>query len=653
MHSFSKREIQEHKEYLMLLSEKYKNPQQVRSRIIDLNSLLCLPKGTEHFITDIHGENEAFEHVLRNCSGSIKRKVTETIGDKATKEEINTISTLIYYPNRKLNLIKQEINPDSEWYKKTINYLIEICRVVSSKYPREKVRKSLNKNFVNIMEELLNKDDDNERRKLYYENVINTIVDTNASCDFITELCQTIRILNLDHLHIIGDIYDRGRGADKVMKIISDSHSVDIQWGNHDVLWMGAGLGCEALIATALRISLRYANIAFLKNGYGIDLLPLTFLAQNAYKNDTQIENFYPRFSDERPDIEPTLLAKMHKAIAIIQFKLESILIKKYPKYNLQDRDLLNKCDFENNTVTLEGKTYHLNTTDFPTIDKNDPTRLTKEERHVINSLKTSFLTSEKLQKHIQFLLNKGSIYLTYNDNLLFHGSIPLTKEGLFNEIEIDGEKYKGKALLDIMDKKLRKSASDNDDDKSFFYYMWLSPNSPLFGKNKMATFERYFIDDKEIQKEKYLSYYTKSKEYETACYILKEFSLTSPNSHIINGHVPIKTKDGQSPVEANGKLLLIDGGYSKAYQAVTGVAGITLTYNSHGLNVITHEPFESIEKAVEDGIDIKSERRFVSTAENVILNASTDIAKDTHKKIYFLEMLLTAYLNGDIKPLE
>lgn len=657
MNTYSKNDIDKNREYLELLSEKYKNTQQARAKIIDLTASLYLPKGTEHFITDIHGEHEAFEHVLRNCSGSIKRKVSETLDGIAGISEINELSTLIYYPRQKLALIKEEkkLADDSPWYKKTINYLIMLCRNVSSKYTREKVRQAMNPNFVNIMEELLNQSDVTGKRELYYENVINTIVDTKASCDFIIELCNTIRKLNLDHLHIIGDIYDRGRGAHHVMDIISNYHSVDIQWGNHDILWMGAGFGEEACIANAMRISLRYGNLSTLKDGYGIDLLPLTFFAQKIYKDSSvdELKNFMPKISDESPDIDYVLLAKMHKAITIIQFKLESAIIKNHPEYKMDERNMLDKCDFDNFTITLDGKTYKLNSKEFPTINKNNPTRLTNEEKKVLKGLKSSFLSSEKLRQHINTLMLKGSIYLVYNKNLLFHGSIPLNSDGTFKEIMVDGKAYTGSALLDAMEIKLRALMTSDENDKSYFFYMWCAPDSPLFGKTKMATFERYFINDKASWSEEYLYYYKLSNNEDIADYILAEFGLHDENSHIINGHVPIKLKDGQSPIQAGGKLLLIDGGYAKSYQSVTGVAGCTLTFNSYGLNLITHEPFESIENAISKGIDIKSEHRFISTSKHRILNGNTDMASGIKKEIHYLEMLLSAYLSGEIKVKE
>lgn len=652
MRNFSTKEIYDNLDYLRLFSKQYKNIHETRARIIELNASLNLPKGTEHFITDIHGENEAFEHVLRNCSGSIRRKVNETLKDQLNEEELNTIITLIYYPNKKLKLLKEEGRLTPLWYKNALKALIEILKNVSSKSTREQVRKNIDKNYVNIIEELLYKDNSDAKRSLYFENIFDTIIDTNASDDFIIKICRSIRTLNLDHLHIIGDIYDRGRGAHKAMDIISNHHSADIQWGNHDIVWMGANYGNEACIANVMRICLRYGNIETLRDGYGIGILQLSLFAADAYKNSTKedLKQFLPRLSDENPDIDELLMAKMQKAMAIIQFKLESQIIKAHPEYNMDNRDMLSKCDFEKGIITLDDKTYHLNTKDFPTIDKSNPTKLTKEEEKIIKTLKQSFISSEKLTEHVDTLFTKGSIYLVYNKNLLFHGCIPLNEDGTFKEVLVCDEYFKGKELLDKMELHLRTVANTNTKDTSYFWYLWCAPNSPLFGKNKMATFERYFIDDKTTHKEKYLAYFTESSKRETAEEILNEFGLNDKNSKIINGHVPIKLKDGQSPIKAEGKLLLIDGGYAKAYRSVTGIAGFTLTYNSYGMNLITHHPFNNVEYAIENEIDIRSEYRFLYDNDKRILVKDTDKAKEINKEIYYLEMLLATYQKGIIK---
>lgn len=652
MRNFSTKEIYDNKDYLTLFSKQYTNVCETRARIIELKANLNLPKGTEHFITDIHGENEAFEHVLRNCSGSIRRKVTETIGDKVNEEELNTIITLIYYPVKKLKLLASEDKLNKEWYKDTLKYLIEILANVSSKSTREQVRRNIDKNYVNIIEELLFKNDKDEKRALYFENIFDTIIDTNASEDFIVKICRSIRTLNLDHLHIIGDIYDRGRGAHKAMDIISNHHSVDIQWGNHDIVWMGANYGNEACIANVIRICLRYGNIETLRDGYGIGILPLSLFASTTYKNSTKkdLKEFFPRLSDEDPDIDETLMAKMHKAITVIQFKLETQIIKKHPEYLMDNRDMLSKCNFDEGTIVIDDIEYELNTKDFPTIDKEDVSKLTEEEQKIIETLKHSFISSEKLSEHIDTLLTKGSMYLTYNKNLLFHGCIPLNEDGSFKEVRVGEEYYKGKELMDKMEYHLRNAITGEKKDTSYFWYLWCSPNSPLFGKSKMATFERYFIDDKETHKETYLSYFTKSAEEEVAVEILGEFGLHDNYSRIINGHVPIKLKAGQSPIKANGRLLLIDGGYSKAYRDVTGIAGFTLTYNSYGMNLITHHPFNNVEYAIKHEIDIRSEHRFLYDNDKRILVKDTDKAKDINKEIYYLEMLLTAYQKGIIK---
>lgn len=647
MKKFKTSDILNNKEYLALLSKSYTNKKQVKARIIDLKSRLKLPKGTEHFITDIHGENDAFEHVLRNCAGSIKRKVSETISD--SDANLKTLNTLIYYPSEKLKLLEEDNALTTEWYKKTIKQLILVLKNVASKSTIKETKDALDKDYANLIEELIFENDMSVKRELYYECIIDSIIETGASKEIIKTLCSSIKILNLDHLHIIGDIYDRGRYANKCMDIISNYHSVDIQWGNHDIVWMGAKFGSLACIANVVRICLRYGNIETLREAYGIGLLSLSIFANKTYLNDTKedLKAFMPHLGDERPDIDALMLARMQKAIAIIQFKIEGDTIKNHPEYHMEDRDLLSKCDFDKNIVKIEGKEYKLNTYSFPTINKNDIFKLTPEEEKIINLLKKNFTTSEKLEFHVNTLLTKGNMYIIYNDNLLFHGCIPMEEDGSFKDVMVNGKISCGKNLLKNMEDYLRSIITEDDNDMSYFWYLWCSPDSPLFGKSKMATFERYFINNKTTHKEEYLPYYILSKQEKYANKILSEFNLTSKYSKIINGHVPIKLKEGQDPISANGKLLLIDGGYSKAYRKVTGIAGFTLTYNSYGLNLITHHPFTNQYDAIENELDIQSEHRFLSNNHKRILVENTHKAKEINKKIYYLEMLLFAYEKG------
>lgn len=652
MKHYSRKEINDNLDYLKLLSNQYRNMPQVTARIVELNSGLNLPKGTEHFITDIHGENEAFEHVLRNCSGSIRRKSMEALGDSMDEKDFNSLMTLIYYPKKKLALLEEQGVLTDSWYKKTLKTLIEVLARVSGKYSRSDVRKNLDRDYADIIAELLFVNEKDGKKTMYIESIYDTIIDVGLAKDFIIKICRSIRHINLEHLHIIGDIYDRGRGAHLAMEIINNFPSVDIQWGNHDITWMGANQGSLVCMATVARICLRYGNIETLRSGYGIGVLALSLFADRVYSDSTEedLKPFMPRLSDETPVIAPVLLAKMQKAMAIIQFKLESQAIKRHPEYRMENRDLLSKCDFRKGTVTVDGKEYPLNTRDFPTIDPDDPTRLSKDEEEIMALFKKSFTNSEKLTEHVNTLINKGSIYLVYNGNLMFHGCIPLDEDGSFKPVRVGDGYYRGKQLLDKMEEHIKNVIADDNDDKSYFWYLWCGPDSPLFGKDKMATFERYFIDDKSVHKETYQHYFTKAKEEPVAEMILREFGLTNPHSKIINGHVPIKVRIGQTPVQANGRLLLIDGGYSRAYREVTGIAGFTLTYNSYGMNLIAHHPFSDVDYAVKHEIDIRSEKRFLYDENLRVLVRDTDRTKSIHKEINYLKMLLCAYRNNIIK---
>jgi fructose-1,6-bisphosphatase-3 len=652
MKLFDEETLHENKRFLELLSEKFPGIQTTTAEIINLKAILNLPKGTEHFISDIHGEYLAFDHILRNCSGSIRRKINETLGHILSEEEIRELTTIIYYPSEKLKDLKSKQDLSEEWYEKTMKHLITVCKISASKYSHSKIRKTLPPNYAYIIQELLFKSNINGNRENYYNEIIHSIIETGACDDFIVSICSAIRRLNLDHLHIIGDIYDRGVGPHYVMDTLVRYHSVDVQWGNHDILWIGAAAGCAACVANAVRICMRYGNTSVLEDGYGINLMPLTLFAIRQYRNDPDLRLFMPKISDEIPDIDEELLAWMQKAIAIIQFKLENAIIRRHPEYGMESRMLIDKVNYKTNTVVIDGVEYPLNASYFPTIDPQDPEHLTEEEEKVIDALVNSFLGSEKLQKHINFMLLKGNMYKVYNNNLLLHACVPMDEDLHFSKVSVDGDTLSGRALLDKFDETVRRSYYLDDKKKDIFWFLWCAPHSPLFGKDKMATFERYFIDDKATHKESYLPFYRNINNEAMADIIFKEFGLTE-KGHIICGHVPVKAIKGEDPIKAGGKILCIDAGFAKAYQKETGMAGCTLTYNSYGMNLIIHEPFGSLEKAIAEGHDIKSETRLVNTAEKRMLVADTDIGKKLKEQIYFLEMLLSAYMTGELHPNE
>ncbi|HAG11032.1 MAG TPA: class 3 fructose-bisphosphatase [Desulfotomaculum sp.] len=652
--NFTTKELIEHQDYLELLSKKFPTISQAASEVINLKSILNLPKGTEHFLTDLHGEYEAFDHVMRNASGVVKRKINDVLGKTLSKNDINELASLIYYPEDKLHLVKErEINL-SDWYEVTIYRLIQVCRDASSKYTRSKVRKALPPEFAYIIQELLHEDEYRFNKKEYYNKIIDTIVGLDMADDFIINISAVIQRLTIDHLHIVGDVYDRGPGPHFIMDTLMKHHSMDIQWGNHDVLWMGAATGNRSCIANVVRICLRYANMDILEEGYGINLFPLATFAMDAYKDDECIQ-FKPKMSssDTVPDSSFDLLAKMHKAISMIQFKLEHELILNHPEYEMNNRLLLDKINYEENTINVDGVVYKLNDQSFPTVDPNEPWKLTEEEKSVINKLRYTFMKSEKLQEHIRFMYAKGSMYLKYNSNLLFHASIPMNPDGTFKKIRLNGVESSGKYLLDNLELWSREAYFGRENKESstdILWYLWCHHDSPLFGKDKMATFERYFIDDKTPHKEHYTPYYTLVDDEKVARMILAEFGLDPDDGHIVNGHVPVKAKKGESPIKANNKLLVIDGGFARAYQRETGIAGYTLIYNSYGLMLAKHEPFESREKSVNEGTDMHSE---LSTVEKVVDRkkiADTDNGQDLKKQIYYLEMLLSAFRTGVIK---
>ncbi|RRD40189.1 fructose-1,6-bisphosphatase [Leptotrichia sp. OH3620_COT-345] len=636
--------------YLKLLSKSFRNIAETSTEIINLEAILNLPKGTEHFLSDIHGEYEAFNHVLRNASGNIREEIEEIFGGTLTESEKKELATLIYYPKSKYNLIEEKYGDIDEWAKKVIFQLIEVCKKLSTKYSRSKVRKTIPKNFEYIIQELLYERKDEENKKDYINAIIDTIISINYAKEFIEAVSILIQRLAVDRLHIVGDIYDRGPAPHLIMDCLLEYHNVDIQWGNHDLLWIGAGMGNEACIANVVRICSRYNNNDILEEAYGINLLPLATFSMKNYGNDECVSFKTNDNSGE------SLVTQIHKAITIIQFKIEGKCSERNPDFEMKDRELLKMIQYEKGTVIIEGKEYPLNDTNFPTVNPADPFELTEEEREVMKKLKDSFMNSEKLQRHLNFLLNKGSMYLKYNSNLLYHGCIPMDKEGKLTEVKIKGKLYKGKSYLDKIESIIREeffNKENNQRDKSnrdFIWYLWCNGNSPLFGKDIMKTFERYFIDNKKTHKENKNPYYTFINDEKVCKMILSEFGLDPENSHIINGHVPVKVKEGEVPVKANGKLFMIDGGFSKAYRKTTGIAGYTMIYNSYGIKIISLAPFESKEKAIKEGADILSSTIVFREMKEIIKVKDTDIGYEIQNQISELKKLLIAYRAGIIK---
>jgi len=639
--------------YLELLSKNFRNIAETSTEIINLEAILNLPKGTEHFLSDIHGEYEAFTHVLRNGSGSIRQKIEDIFGETLDEVEKKELATLIYYPEAKYNLEEKKNRNIEEWSKKNIYRLVKVCKHASTKYTRSKVRKAMPKDFEYIIQELLYERNEEENKRDYVDAIIDTIISIKYTKDFMKAMGELIRRLAIDRLHVVGDIYDRGPAPHLIMDCLQEYHNVDIQWGNHDLLWIGAGIGNKACIANVIRICSRYNNHDILEEAYGINLLPLATFAMKYYGKDP-CRNFRPK-----EGVDNDLIAQMHKAISIIQFKVEGIFSERNPQFEMEDKELLKNIDYHKGTVTIGGKEYQLNDTHFPTVNPDNPLELTKEEVVLLNKLKNSFMNSEKLQRHLKFLLNKGSMYLKCNSNLLYHGCIPLDSEGGLVEVKIDGISYKGKSYLDKIEAIIRESffnRENNEKDKrnrDFIWYLWCGKNSPLFGKDIMRTFERYFIDDKKIHKENKNPYYMFINKKEKCEMILREFGLNPESSHIINGHVPVKVKEGESPVKADGKLFMIDGGFSKAYRKTTGIAGYTLVYNSYGIKIISLAPFESQEKAIKEGADILSSTVVFDEIREITKVKDTDIGKELQKQIDDLKKLLISYKTGLIKQKE
>lgn len=641
--------------YLQRLAELYPTIGKASTEIINLQSILNLPKGTEHFMSDLHGEYDAFSHVLRNGSGAVRKKIDDVFGHTLSNSDKRALATLIYYPREKMELVKKTEEDMENWYKITLYRLIEVCKTTASKYTRSKVRKALPSDYAYVIEELITEKAEVLDKEAYYDSIVDTIIEIRRAENFIIALAELIQRLVVDHLHILGDIYDRGPAPHFIMDRLMAYHSLDIQWGNHDVVWMGAGIGQEACIATVIRNSIRYGNLDILEDGYGINMMPLATFAMDVYKNDS-CDAFSMKGTSGYSATEEELGRKMHKAISVIQFKLEGKLVRKYKEFQMEDRALLHRINPEKGTVTLsDGKEYPMLDCNFPTIDWKRPYELTEREKDVMERLSSAFRNCEKLQNHIRFLLDKGGLYKTYNGNLLFHGSIPLNEDGTFREVQIYGKSYKGKAFYDALEAYVRRAFYSVDKEeqkkcKDIMWYIWAGPNSPLFGKDKMSTFERYFIQDPATHVEKKNAYYHLLEKEEVVNAMLEEFGLDAKEGHIINGHVPVHQSEGESPVKCGGKVIVIDGGFSKAYRKVTGIAGYTLIYSSYGLILSAHEPFTTAEEAVFKESDIVSNRVAVHYTSRRKLVGDTDNGYALKERIQELTQLLDAYRKGIIK---
>lgn len=641
--------------FLQLLSKDYPNIKAATAEIINLNAILALPKGTEYFLSDLHGEHEAFVHMLKSASGTIKAKIDEHYGRVLSEGDREDLAALIYNASAEIKRRKKSEKDFDKWCVTVIFRLVTICQSVSTKYSRSKVRRRLPKYWDYAMDELLHADDE-ENKAHYYDSIIHTIVDTGLAEDFIIELAEAISNLAVDHLHIIGDIYDRGAHPDTIMDFLMDYHDVDFQWGNHDIVWMGAATGNWACISNILRMNISYNNFDMLEIGYGINLRPLSMFAQKVYGDDP-CEYFKPHVIEKNQydQVEASLAAKMHKAIAIMQFKLEGQRIMAHPEYKLEKRLILDKINWEKGTVEIEGNTYELRDTNMPTVDPQNPYELTEEEYHVMDTLEASILNSEKLQKHIRFLYSHGALYQKINGNLLYHGCIPMTEDGEFEEVTINGATHKGKALMDYLDSEVRKAYFSPDESEEtgrmgdLMWYLWLGGNSPLFGKAKMTTFERLFIADKASHKEFTRPYYKLIKERGPCEKILREFGLDPRTAKILNGHVPVKIKDGESPIKGGGLLYVIDGGISKAYQKQTGIAGYTFIFNSRFMALAEHKPYEPLQ---EDGTQIfhSPDMKTVEILPERRLVIDTDQGAELQEQVENLKQLVAAYRKGLLK---
>jgi fructose-1,6-bisphosphatase-3 len=654
---FSNSDIENELKYLNLLARQFPTVQSASTEIINLEAILNLHKGTEHFLSDIHGEYEIFSHVLRNGSGVVRQKIEDVFKKTLRKFIKDELATLIYYPEEKIALIQKQETDIEEWYAVTLQRLIEVTRSTASKYTRSKVRKALPEDFAYIIEELLHENPTDRNKEKYFEGIIQTIIRIERAKEFIVAICKLIQRLSIDRLHVVGDIFDRGPSPEKVMDKLLEYHSVDVQWGNHDVIWMGSAAGIKACIANLVRISARYMNLNTIEDGYGISLMPLATFAMEFYKDDP-CSQFKPKIAEgvDPGSKEIRMVRQMQKAISVIQFKLESEIINRNPQFEMSDRNLLDKINFEQGTVNVDGKDYKMLDTHFPTIDPKNPYELTAEENEVMDRLRISFMHSERLKKHVKFLYAKGAMYLCYNNNLLLHGCVPMNADGTFTKMDFEGELLDGRELVTKFDVYSRKAYFTRNDKKpdlvaqDHLWYLWCGPQSPLFGKKKMATFERYFIAEKETQKENKNAYFVLNEKEETLNLILTEFGLNPATGHLVNGHVPVKVKKGESPVKANGKLIVIDGGMSKAYQSETGISGYTLIYNSYGLVLVAHETFKSTQDAIEEENDILSNISYLEQNARRKTVADTDGGLEMRRQITDLEMLLAAYRKGLIK---
>ena len=650
MDDYSKEELK----YLSILAEKFPTIQSVCTEIINLEAILNLPKGTEHFLSDLHGEYESFLHILKNASGVIKTKIDEIFKNVMTQDERRRLATLIYYPKEKLELIKKETENMDEFYRITLYRLIKICTVVGSKYSRSKVRKAIPKEYQYIIDELLHSNQNSYDKDIYYDKIIDSIISLGRADAFIIAISNLIQQLAVDHLHIIGDIYDRGPGPHIIIDELMKYHSIDIQWGNHDIIWMGAAAGSEACIFNVVRICARYNNLDILEEGYGINIRTITEFAMEEYgKEESSI--FTPKNIDEKDSkFDQRVMEKTQQAAAIIQFKLEGKIIKRHPEYNMEDRLLLDKINYKKGKITIDGKTYHLIENYFPTIDPENPYELSVKEEEVVKKLVKSFKNSEKLQRHIQFLYSKGNIYKIYNNNLLIHGCVPMDKNGEFVTTNVNGVELKGKNYLDYVEKIAREGyfetegSEKRENGKDFLWYLWCGKNSPIFCKDKMKTFERYYLEEKETWEEIKNPFYNFENDENVSVKVLREFGIDPKKGHIICGHIPVKFKAGESPIKASGKLFIIDGGLSKAYQKTTGIAGYTLRYSSYGLTLVAHEPFTSRENAIINETDLHSEKQLVEKVERKRIK-DTDKGKELMAQIADLEKLLEAYKSGAI----
>ncbi|WP_058306443.1 fructose-1,6-bisphosphatase [Gracilibacillus massiliensis] len=638
--------------FLDLLAQNFDCEEKVVTEIINLEAILNLPKGTEHFVSDLHGEYQAFQHVLRNGSGKVKEKIRDIFKAELSETEINDFAALVYYPEDKLKLIKSNFDHKEElnkWYKEKIEQMIQLISYASSKYTRSKLRKALPTQFVYVVEELLYKTDEYTNKKPYYQKITQEIISLGQADKLITGLAYTTQQLVVDHLHVVGDIYDRGPEPDKIMDTLINYHSLDIQWGNHDVLWIGAFAGSKVCLANIIRICARYDNLDIIEDVYGINLRPLLNLAEKYYDDNPA---FRPKIHSDKPlTEEQSQITKIHQAIAMIQFKLESPIIKRRPYFNMSERLLLEKVDYEKNEITIYGKTYPLDNTCFATINPEQPDQLLKEEEQVINKLLFSVQNSEKLARHMKFLMKKGSLYLKYNGNLLIHGCIPIDDQGNMEQMKIEGKTYAGRDLLDVFEQYLRYAFSHREitDDLAtdMAWYLWTGEYSSLFGKRAMTTFERYFIKDKATHKEKKNPYYYLRENEETCRNILEEFDLDPDQGHIINGHTPVKEIDGENPIKADAKMIVIDGGFSKAYQSTTGIAGYTLLYNSYGMQLVAHQQFKSKEDVLLNGTDVLSVKRVVDKELERKKVLETNVGKELLEEIDMLKSLMEyRYMN-------